>query len=133
MRRALVLALVLSTGCAGPVEIGSSHGITVPTGNFSEALYWASVEASGSRLCNTEAAARYGADFNHRFGQRIRKLMRAHEARFGKDPGFIVTTSCRTTLHPVDYSDAAHQAAHKRAMDDFDRWLTRVERGEILH
>ena len=115
------------------MEIGTRQGLSVPTGNFSEALYWASVDASGSRLCDREAAARYGADLNHRFGRRIRKLMCAHEARFGKDPDFIVTTGCQGTPHPADYGDAAHKAEHERAMNDFDGWLTQVERGQILH
>ncbi|QNE32603.1 hypothetical protein F1C10_12050 [Sphingomonas sp. NBWT7] len=93
-------------------------------GNLSEALYAASVDASGSRLCDRRTGARYAALFNRRYGARIRALTRYHESRYGPDPDFIITTSCRITLAPARELDRNHS----RAMDRFDDTLRALER-----
>jgi hypothetical protein len=97
-----------------------------PHENLSQSIYWASVNASGSRLCNRPQSAKYGEQFEGRFGKRIRALMKAHEARYGRDPPFIVATSCILRRRPS--SEAEMDRWHAIAMDDFDKWLTATER-----
>jgi hypothetical protein len=94
--------------------------IAVPKGNFSEALFWASAKATGARLCNRQLAARYQAEFDHRFGRRVRALIAAHEARYGKDPGFVVISSCVRPRNPADETHV-DPAAREQVMRDFDR------------
>ena len=129
MRFAVLLPLLLTcSGCSTQTERPTRGEIAVPKGNLSEALFWASAKATGARLCDRELAARYQAEFDHRFGTRVRALMAAHEARYGKDPGFVVVSSCVRPLRPVDETHV-DPVARERVMRDFDRWLTDVEHG----
>ena len=90
-------------------------------GNLSECLYWVSVDAKGTRLCDRKKSEEYGAEFEQRFGSRVRALIAAH----GSDPDFIVTTSCR--LWPPG-SEAELDRRHATAMEEFERWLAVAER-----
>jgi len=102
--------------------------VTTPTGakspgNFGEDLFYASMSASGSKLCNRRHAARYQRQFDRRYGDRIRALVVYHESRFGKGPGFIVTTDCRRSQGSVRQQDLEHA----KAMNRFEPSLRELE------
>lgn len=93
-------------------------------GNLSEEIFYASIGASGTKLCDRHQAARYTRQFDRRYGKRIRALIQYHESRFGKDPDFIFTTSCRRSLAPMSRQDREH----RKALDRFDATLKELER-----
>lgn len=94
-----------------------------PPANLSEKLYWASTDATGSRLCDRKQSARYKEQFDHRYGLRVRALMQYHVSRSGPDPDFIITTSCRI----IRGSSRRQDKGHARAMDRFDKTLRDLE------
>ena len=54
--------------------------------------------------------------------------MAAHEALYGKDPGFVIVSSCVRPLGPTDEAHV-NPDGREQVMRDFDRWLTDVEHG----
>ena len=118
--------LVVVTACA--VSSMAPSLAATPTGaqreNLGEDLYWASVDATGARLCDREKSEEFRAEFDRRYGKRVRALVAAHEAQFGRDPPFIVTSSC--TLWRGRESELDER--HRRAMDKFEDWLAAAER-----
>lgn len=91
--------------------------------NLSEKLYWASTDATGSRLCDRKQSARYTEQFNHRYGVRVRALIQYHVGKFGPDPDFIITTSCRI----LRGSSRRQDRGHADAMDRFEEALRGLE------
>lgn len=87
--------------------------------NLSEALFNASVRASGSKLCDRKLSRRLERRFAARFGTRLRLLQATHVARFGPDPDFIVTTECHLLYPGYDQGQEFRR---------FDRLLRRYER-----
>ncbi|QNQ10079.1 hypothetical protein [Sphingomonas alpina] len=104
-------------------QVVSTGSQPSPRANLSEELYWASAEASGSRLCDAARRQRYGKQYEARYGQRIRKLVQVHTAIAGPDPEFIVTSSCRS----MRASSYAQDQDHNRALKQFDGALKRLE------
>jgi hypothetical protein len=103
-------------------QVVTAQGTGSP-GNLSEDLYYASIGASGTKLCDRHQAARYTRQFDKRYGKRIRALIQYHESRFGKDPDFIFTTDCRRSLAPMREQDRYH----RQAMDAYDARLRALE------
>lgn len=91
--------------------------------NLSERLYFASIAASGSKLCDRERSARYSKQFNRRYGDRVRALVDYHSRKFGPDPDFIVTTDCIASRA----SSRQQDAAHIKALDQFAPILQDLE------
>jgi hypothetical protein len=110
-------ALIVATLLMG---VGAASATASPSpGNLAEELYHASSAASGSRLCDRKRAARLQEKFDQRFGERIRALIKVHESQFGKDPDFIILTSC---LHPgKGYNQS-------RALKEFEPRLRELEK-----
>jgi hypothetical protein len=93
----LILALMLAAVQAGALEAGAGS-----PGNLAEDLFYASMAASGSKLCDRTLAARLQRRFARRYRARIARLMASHESRFGRDPAFIVTSDCRRPAKTYD-------------------------------
>jgi hypothetical protein len=111
--------------CLSWANAGAKSHRNLWRGNLSECLYWASADAKGTRLCGPKKREEYRSQFERRYGNRVRALMKAHEARHARDGQFIVTSSCR--LWPPG-SEADMDEWHARAMNDFDKWLAAAER-----
>lgn len=96
--------------------------------NLSEDLYYASMSASGSRLCDRKRSARYRKLFERRYGERVRALLNAYDERYGPDPSFIITSSCRSSGAP----GRKQNRDHAMAMNDFETWLRSAEQRFLL-
>jgi len=92
--------------------------------NLSETLYYASMTATGSRLCDRDRSARYTAEFNERCGGRVRTLFSFHDATVGPDPDFIITSSCTIPRK----SGRGQDRDHAIALDHFEATLREIER-----
>lgn len=92
--------------------------------NLSEAIFHASVEASGSKLCDRQLSARYTREFEKRYGRRIKALMEYYTEVHGPDPDFIITTECRRSRA----SRRAQDRWHAQALKMFDVRLRELER-----
>jgi hypothetical protein len=112
----LALAAIVLVQFTAPVSAPASA-------NLSETLYWASTTATGRRLCDRKQSARYTEQFDHRYGVRVRALMQYHVSKFGPDPDFIITTSCRILRGSIH----RHDRDHARAMDRFEEALRNLE------
>ena len=84
---------------------------TPQPGNLAQELFYASMHASGSKLCDRKLAARLQRRFDARFGARISALVKVHEAHYGRDPDFIYTTDCLIVRGPYGQ----------------DRWMRKFE------
>lgn len=91
--------------------------------NLSEDLYYASMSATGSRLCDRKRSARYSKLFERRYGERVRALLKAYAETNGPDPSFFITTSCLLSRAPGRKQDRDHAVA----MNEFETWLQRAE------
>lgn len=96
--------------------------------NLSEDLYYASMSASGSRLCDRKRSARYSNLFERRYGERVRALLKAYDERYGPDPSFIITSSCHSSRAPGRKQDRNHAVA----MNEFETWLRSAEQRFLL-
>lgn len=112
----IAIAAIVLAQLAAPVSASAS-------GNLSETLYWASTDATGSRLCDRKRSARYTEQFNRRYGARIQTLTQYHVGRFGPDPVFVITTSCRGS----DRSNRQQDHDHQLAMNRFEGMLHGLE------
>jgi len=92
--------------------------------SLSETLYYASMAATGSRLCDRDRSARYTAQFNGRYGERVRRLFSFHDATVGPDPDFIITSSCTISRK----SGRGQDRDHVIALDHFELTLREFER-----
>jgi hypothetical protein len=92
--------------------------------NLSETLYYASIAATGSRLCDRDRSARYTAQFNERYGERVRRLLGFHDATVGPDSDFIITSSCTIPRK----SGRGQDRDHAIALDRFETTLRKLER-----
>ena len=91
--------------------------------NLSEEFYYASTAATGSRLCDRARSERYTAQFNKRYGERVRKMFSYHDATAGRDPDFIILSSC-IRFHK---SGKGQDSDHAIAMDRFETTLRKFE------
>lgn len=112
----LILSLFAAAQIAAPPEEQSRE-------NLSEIIYYASIAATGSKLCDRERSARYSAQFNRRYGERVRALQEYHVRRFGPDPDFVVLTDCIRARAPGRQQDTDHA----RALDRFEAVLRDLE------
>lgn len=103
----LALATIVFAQLAVPASASAST-------NLSETLYWASTEATGSRLCDRKRSARYTEQFSRRYGARVRALTQYHVSKSGPDPDFIITTSCRNSQASSRRQDRDHALAMNR-------------------
>jgi hypothetical protein len=110
--------LALSLLSLGPSVDGQARE------NLSETIYYASISASGSRLCDRKRSARYKRQFNRRYGGRISALMKYRSRSHGPDPDFIITSSCQRSLE----TGASQDRRHSQALNDFDATLRDLER-----
>jgi len=89
-----MLAIIVMNLFVGAGVAAAEPSMPAP-GNLAKELYYASAAASGSGRCDRTLAARLEEKFDRRFGSRIRALTEIHEAKYGRDPDFIVISSCR--------------------------------------
>ena len=113
----LLLALIVLLQASATTE--------ADPGNLSEDLFYAGSSASGSRLCDRAKAREYAADFKTRYGERIQALLSYHESRFGRDPDFIITSSCMSS---PKRSDRQQYRDHQKALARFEKTLEALER-----
>jgi len=92
--------------------------------NLSETIYYASIDASGSRLCDRNRSARYEKQFKRRYGGRISALLNYRTQSHGPDPDFITTSSCRGSSE----TGAGQDRRHSQGLNDFDATLRDLER-----
>ncbi|MDQ2892099.1 MAG: hypothetical protein M3R64_03275 [Pseudomonadota bacterium] len=87
-------------------------------------LEYATRDADAHHDCPTRRGDRYAADFQRRYGKRIQHLKNVHLARSGRpDPDFIILTDCRM----FNGSAAERDARHRKAMNDFEGTLRKLE------
>jgi hypothetical protein len=91
--------------------------------NLTYRLEYASRDADAHHDCPSQRAARYAADFQQRYGERIKRLKEIHVSRSGADPDFIILTDCRGFTG----SAAERDARHRKAMNDFEPTLRKLE------
>ena len=113
-RPLIILTLLGSTGQAAiaPARV-----------NLSEVIYYASMSASANKDCRSARQAKYSADFERKYGERVARLEQVHVAKFGPDPGFISTTDCRRSMAPPNQQNRLHQ----NAMGEFEVTLRGLE------
>jgi hypothetical protein len=124
MRLVVLIITAACAGCARTATIDVRAQVNANHNNLSETLFWASVNASGARLCDRAKSKEYQTQFDGRYGRRVRALLAEHEARYGRDPPFIEISSCeRWTGDEISWD-----FRHQQAMDQFEYWLRAAER-----
>jgi hypothetical protein len=113
-----MLAFIVATFLVGS-EAGSVTSVKPSPGNLAQELYDVSSTASGSRLCDRKRAARSQKRFDLHFGERIRTLVKIHEARYGRDPDFVILNPCFRPAAGYDQN---------RALRDFEPRLRELEK-----
>jgi hypothetical protein len=117
MRDAIALLSCLAALAPGEILANSERP------NLSEKLEYAKRDAAANNDCPSAAQKRYAADFERRYGQRIKRLMKVHLERSGPDPDFIMISSCRGFRGTM----AERDALHRKGMKDFEPILRSLE------
>lgn len=92
--------------------------------NLTYRLEYETRDADAHYDCRSRRGDRYAADFQKRFGKRIQHLKAVHVARSGPDPNFMILSSCRVFTG----SSVERDVRHRRAMNDFEDNLRKLER-----
>lgn len=115
--RLLVLACITGPAFGQPT-------IDPPPSNLAYRLEYAKRDAAANHDCPSRTQRRYAADFERRYGERIKRLTEVHVARVGPDPDFVILADCRGTNAAM----AVRNARHREAMEDFEPTLRSLER-----
>ena len=108
------IAISLASAQIASADLGKP-----PPGNLTEDLFYASVAAAGLNFCDGLLVGRFSQQFDTRFANRINALIKAHEARYGRNQAFDNTTSC--TSPPTDYDQNKAMAAFEPKLRDLER------------
>jgi hypothetical protein len=99
-------------------QVGAVDPAKPSPGNLSEELFYSSAAASGRWFCDGVLVPRLSDRFDGRFGGRITALMKAHDAKYGRDADFKVTAACI-------FPDQSYN--QDKAMDEFEPKLHDLE------